>query len=181
MEAKKRGLAHTGKKKPILARLSVWVRDEVSGALGTEDEKNAPVKDNGVNELDEELCTIDTDSLSCERDSESDLSEDELEICELKANDFCSTRNPATVGNSDSSEPEPKSSLYKSLKDYFGHTGFRKGQQWAIQRCLSHQKSLLVAPTGQGKSLCYALPAVLMDGVCIVVSPLVSLMEVSVK
>jgi hypothetical protein len=70
--------------------------------------------------------------------------------------------------------------LHESLEHYFCYTNFREGQEWAIRRCLSHERTLLVAPTGQGKSLCYALPAALMDGVCLVVSPLISLMQVRI-
>lgn len=70
--------------------------------------------------------------------------------------------------------------LHESLEQYFGYTTFREGQEWAIRRCLSHERTLLVAPTGQGKSLCYALPAALMDGICLVVSPLISLMQVCI-
>lgn len=71
-----------------------------------------------------------------------------------------------------------ESTLHESLEQYFGYTDFREGQEWAIRRCLSGKRTLLVAPTGQGKSLCYALPAALMDGICLVVSPLISLMQV---
>ena len=63
----------------------------------------------------------------------------------------------------------------------FGYTEFRDGQEWAIHRCLNHQRSLLVAPTGFGKSLCYTLPAAMMDGVCIVVSPLLSLIHDQIR
>lgn len=65
-----------------------------------------------------------------------------------------------------------------TLKSIFGHSSFREGQEWAVRRCLDEKRTLLVAPTGSGKSLCYSLPAALSDGVCIVVSPLISLMEV---
>ncbi|GMH66345.1 hypothetical protein TL16_g04408, partial [Triparma laevis f. inornata] len=57
------------------------------------------------------------------------------------------------------------------------HSDFRPGQAWAINRVLGRQRSLLVAATGGGKSLCYALPSALLPGVTIVVSPLISLME----
>jgi hypothetical protein len=78
-------------------------------------------------------------------------------------------------------EPSKSSLLYSTLKKLFGYTEFRDGQEWAIHRCLNHQRSLLVAPTGFGKSLCYALPAAMMDGVCIVVSPLLSLIQDQIR
>lgn len=63
------------------------------------------------------------------------------------------------------------------LRLYFGFESFRPGQEWAIQRTLAGERSLLVAATGMGKSLCYTLPALILPGITIVVSPLVSLME----
>ena len=75
-------------------------------------------------------------------------------------------------------EMDPQTSQLRStLRKVFGHNDFREGQEWAIKRCLEHKKTLLVAPTGFGKSLCYALPATLMEGVCVVVSPLISLIQ----
>ena len=67
--------------------------------------------------------------------------------------------------------------IHAALHKYFGYRQFRQGQEWAIRRVLDQERSLLVAPTGLGKSLCYALPATQMDGVCLVVSPLISLMQ----
>jgi len=70
-------------------------------------------------------------------------------------------------------------SLHESLRALFGYKDFRFGQEWAIRRCLSGKRTLFVAPTGIGKSLCYTLPAAHLDGITIVVSPLVSLIQVS--
>ena len=67
------------------------------------------------------------------------------------------------------------------LQELFGFDEFRQGQEWAVKRCLAKQRSLLVAPTGSGKSLCYALPASMMKGVCIVVSPLLSLIDDQIR
>lgn len=64
-----------------------------------------------------------------------------------------------------------------ALRSVFGHENFRDGQEWAIARCLDGKSSLLVLPTGSGKSLCYQLPACLVDGLVVVVSPLVALIE----
>ena len=59
----------------------------------------------------------------------------------------------------------------------FGHAGFRPGQREAIETLLSAGRLLLVAPTGGGKSLCYQLPACLLPGTTLVVSPLIALMQ----
>lgn len=73
------------------------------------------------------------------------------------------------------------SPMQLTLRQLFGHSNFRDGQEWAIERCLNRQRSLLVAPTGFGKSLCFTLPAAMMDGVCIVVSPLLSLIQDQIR
>ncbi|MDE0010035.1 MAG: ATP-dependent DNA helicase [Candidatus Poribacteria bacterium] len=63
------------------------------------------------------------------------------------------------------------------LKNVFGHEGFRPFQEEIIKHVLNRQDALIVLPTGGGKSLCYQLPALIFDGLTIVVSPLISLMQ----
>ncbi|MFC1975671.1 RecQ family ATP-dependent DNA helicase, partial [Chloroflexota bacterium] len=65
----------------------------------------------------------------------------------------------------------------QALKQYFGHDHFREGQEDAIQRILNGRHTLLVMPTGSGKSLAYQLPAMLLPGLTLVLSPLISLMK----
>ena len=67
------------------------------------------------------------------------------------------------------------------LKDYFGHDHFRDLQEEAIDTILSGRDLLMVLPTGGGKSLCYQLPALILPGVTIVVSPLLALMHDQVQ
>ena len=66
---------------------------------------------------------------------------------------------------------------YDILKKYFGYTGFRKGQEFLVDSILAGRDVLGIMPTGAGKSLCYQVPALLLPGVTVVVSPLISLMK----
>lgn len=63
------------------------------------------------------------------------------------------------------------------LKEYFGHTSFRDGQADIVESLASGRDVLAVMPTGAGKSVCYQVPAIMLDGITIVVSPLISLMK----
>ncbi len=65
----------------------------------------------------------------------------------------------------------------QALKQYFGFDQFREGQEQAIQRVLDGEHTLLVMPTGAGKSLAYQLPALLLPGLTLVISPLIALMK----
>ena len=63
------------------------------------------------------------------------------------------------------------------LKETFGFSSFRQGQERAIQAALSGRDLLVIMPTGSGKSLCYQVPALVLPGVTVVVSPLIALMK----
>ncbi len=67
------------------------------------------------------------------------------------------------------------------LKTYFGYDSFREGQKVIIEAILSGEDALAIMPTGAGKSICYQVPALMLPGITLVVSPLISLMQDQVK
>lgn len=72
---------------------------------------------------------------------------------------------------------EDKDTLRAHLKENFGYTSFRGNQEIVIKNILSGRNTFVIMPTGAGKSLCYQLPAMIKDGLAIVISPLIALMK----
>ena len=67
--------------------------------------------------------------------------------------------------------------MTEALENHFGFSSFRDGQRPVIKAILSNRPALAVFPTGGGKSLCYQLPALLLEGLTVVISPLIALMK----
>lgn len=65
----------------------------------------------------------------------------------------------------------------QALKDFFGFDGFKGNQEVIIESVLNHEDCFVIMPTGAGKSLCYQLPALMMPGTAIIISPLIALMK----
>ena len=74
-------------------------------------------------------------------------------------------------------ESETTIDKFSVLKDVFGYDRFREGQEEVVDTLLDGTSVLAVMPTGAGKSLCFQIPALVRDGLTIVVSPLVALMQ----
>src|SRR5271154_3624742 len=72
---------------------------------------------------------------------------------------------------------EDKDTLRGKLKEFFGYTQFRGNQEIVIKNILSGKNTFVIMPTGAGKSLCYQLPAMIQDGLAIIISPLIALMK----
>lgn len=77
----------------------------------------------------------------------------------------------------DSTSARERIAITTALKQHFGHSTFRAGQEQVIQTLLEGRSALAIFPTGGGKSLCYQLPALLLPSLTVVVSPLIALMK----
>jgi hypothetical protein len=138
----------------------IWDDDSSSECSGND---SNPLNEEAKSVSDEPMLEDDEDMIEfSDSDDDDDSSSD------------CASNPPSSV----TTKPTSKNlSIIDTLKLYFGFGSFRTGQEWAIQRCLEGKRSLFVSATGHGKSLCFTLPSLLLPGITIVVSPLISLMD----
>ena len=88
------------------------------------------------------------------------------------------TRKTKTVSSKTVKEKtKPSTSLLAHLQEHFGFDAFKDNQDKIIQSLLAGKDTFVIMPTGGGKSLCYQLPAIISEGVAIIVSPLIALMK----
>ena len=78
-------------------------------------------------------------------------------------------------------EGDKKVNALETLKTYFGYDTFREGQEKIVEAILTNRDVLAIMPTGAGKSICYKIPALILPGITLVISPLISLMQDQVK
>ena len=87
------------------------------------------------------------------------------------------TQGEASPSSTDDTQDEATDELLAALQKYFGYADFRAGQREVVEKILNGENILAAFPTGYGKSLCYQLPALMLPGVTVIVSPLISLMK----
>src|SRR6202008_2527366 len=86
-------------------------------------------------------------------------------------------KTKASSNKSEKTSAKVSGTLLSHLQEHFGFDSFKDSQDAIIQSLLSGKDTFVIMPTGGGKSLCYQLPAIIGEGVAIIVSPLIALMK----
>ena len=101
----------------------------------------------------------------------------DLQLLLQNVDDLLNTPGKAPLASTDNSHAKTTDELLTALNKHFDHDNFRTGQREVVETILNGENILASFPTGYGKSLCYQLPALMLPGVTVVVSPLISLMK----
>lgn len=101
----------------------------------------------------------------------------DLQLLLQNVDDLLNTPGEALLASTDNSHAKTTDELLTALNKHFDHDNFRTGQREVVETILNGENILASFPTGYGKSLCYQLPALMLPGVTVVVSPLISLMK----
>ena len=101
----------------------------------------------------------------------------DLQALLQNVDNLLNTQGEAPPASTDDTQDEATDELHAALQKYFGYADFRDGQREVVEKILNGENILAAFPTGYGKSLCYQLPALMLPGVTVIVSPLISLMK----
>eukprot|EP00946_MAST-07B_sp_MAST-7B-sp1_P003356 g3356.t1 len=182
---KRKKLAVSGKKDVLLERLKAAFKaqgDLVDKALGLEALVNPEITENTMSNTRscDDSSGISLDDESGESDSSDNIefvsdSESALDGAELDPKNKQKLAVNATKPNLSISSNMDRA--HRVLRQVFGFQWFRPSQKWGIERLLQGKSTLVIAPTGSGKSLIYQIPSFLLPGMTLVVSPLLSLIQ----
>jgi ATP-dependent DNA helicase RecQ len=100
-----------------------------------------------------------------------------LSMATTETKKIATRKTKAVSSKSEKTPPKPSGALLSHLQEQFGFDSFKDNQDTIIQSLLSGKDTFVIMPTGGGKSLCYQLPAIISEGVAIIVSPLIALMK----
>lgn len=179
-------LLHGGTKEDLITRLVSAAFEILSRYFGVKEPENNETEiedglnENGINVPTLSLLSSDNIFLS---DSENDsLSDDSKSTSSSKLSKYSNMDHSHVEMGTSTGQTSKDSEYQTTLRHVFGYASFRAGQLWAVNRIMKGYNSLLVLPTGAGKSLTFLMPTLLLcqsnrNLITIVVSPLISLMQ----
>lgn len=179
----KKAISMSGSRQDILERISKEAFHSLCPHVGSMEleglDRSGPTEESGhvteksmshgkipISLSDSEDSDAPSDQSESSDDDPVDSNDDDNADEEAVHNQYSRKRKgnipPSVVDRSSSNDQ--LDDLEEVLRRVFGFKGYRIGQRWAIERCLARQRSLLVLPTGAGKSLCYMIPSLLLPG-----------------